>query len=248
MKAPPEVQLQLIELQGHDSALARLEQRRRTLPQLAQLEALERRLAQLSDEIVRAETELSDIAREQRKVENDVDVVASRMERDQQRLDKGQVGSPRELENLQHELVSLARRKGHLEDEVLERMEVREAVELRLVALRREREQLTGEREVAESLRDEAWQEIDAEAERERAARVELAPRIPEDLTALYERIRASAAGVGAAILHRGRCEGCHLSLGQADLDRLRKAPADEVVRCEECRRILVRPAAGTDA
>ena len=59
---------------------------------------------------------------------------------------------------------------------------------------------------------------------------------------ALYEKMRAQH-GVGAAALRGGRCEGCHLSLNTVDLARIRAAPPDEVLRCEECRRILVRTA-----
>jgi len=75
------------------------------------------------------------------------------------------------------------------------------------------------------------------------AQRLELLPRIADDLLGLYDKIRAGSGGVGAAALHRGRCEGCHLELTNADLNALRAASPDEVVRCEECRRILVRTA-----
>jgi hypothetical protein len=49
-------------------------------------------------------------------------------------LDRGQVGSPRELENLQHEIGSLARRQSDLEDVVLDIMERRESREARTVS------------------------------------------------------------------------------------------------------------------
>jgi uncharacterized protein len=63
---------------------------------------------------------------------------------------------------------------------------------------------------------------------------------VPADLLALYDKIRASS-GVGAAMLRRGQCQGCHLSLNTVDLYAIKATPADEVVRCEECRRILIR-------
>ena len=74
-------------------------------------------------------------------------------------------------------------------------------------------------------------------------ALTELAATLPTDLLDLYEKLRASSGGIGAAALHRGRCEGCHLQLNTTDLNNLRDAPPDDVVRCEECRRILVRTA-----
>ncbi len=60
-------------------------------------------------------------------------------------------------------------------------------------------------------------------------------------LPLLYERMRVQHGGVGAAALRGGRCEGCHLSLNTVDLNTIRAADPDEVLRCEECRRILVR-------
>jgi predicted nucleic acid-binding Zn-ribbon protein len=63
------------------------------------------------------------------------------------------------------------------------------------------------------------------------------------ELVALYEKVRAGSNGIGAAALYRGRCEGCHLQLNTTDLKRIHDAPPDDVLRCEECRRILVRTA-----
>jgi uncharacterized protein len=70
-----------------------------------------------------------------------------------------------------------------------------------------------------------------------------IAAQEPPELLDLYEKLRAQHGGVGAAALRRGRCEGCHLSLNTVDLNSIRAAAPDEVLRCEECRRILVRNA-----
>ena len=61
------------------------------------------------------------------------------------------------------------------------------------------------------------------------------------ELVALYEKIRARENGVGAAALHQRRCPGCRLELTASDVSRLRDAAPDEVLRCEQCQRILVR-------
>ncbi|MDQ6650952.1 MAG: C4-type zinc ribbon domain-containing protein [Actinomycetota bacterium] len=241
MNAAPDVQLRLLDVQAHDSAIDRLAQRRRTLAELAELADLDSRLAIVRDQIVAAETELSDRAREQRKVENDVDMVRIRMARDQQRLDAGQVTSPRELENLQHELGSLARRQADLEDQVLEAMEQAEGIETLLAGVRAEQAALNERRGTALERRDAVWAEIDADSERATEERSALAADLPGELTALYEKIRADSGGLGAAALARGQCGGCRLTLSPVDLGAIRKAPPEEVLRCEECRRILVR-------
>ena len=243
MKAAPDDQLRLLDLQALDSALDRLAHRRRTLPELEQITGLEARITQIGDDIVLVETEDSDLGREQSKMEGDIDVVRTRMQKDQQRLDAGQVSSPRELENLQSEIESLKKRQGDLEDEELEIMEKREVVQTRLQELRDERAQLQTTLAEAVHRRDAAFTEIDADNDKTTQQRGELATTLPDELLALYEKVRAASGGVGAAALHRGRCEGCHLQLNTTDLNRVRDAPADDVVRCEECRRILVRTA-----
>ncbi|ACY97249.1 MULTISPECIES: zinc ribbon domain-containing protein [Thermomonospora] len=241
MKAAPQAQQRLLKLQELDTALDRLAHRRRTLPEKAEIERLQARLAELRDAIVAAETEVGDLDREQKKAEQDVEQVRTRARRDQERLDSGMITSAKELSSLQAEIASLQRRQSDLEEVVLEIMERREEAEAKAAGLRAERE--AAERELAEvtKRRDEAWRQIDEESGTTSAARTEVAKEIPEDLLALYEKLRGQFGGVGAAALHRGRCQGCHLALNTVDLNRIRAAAEDEVVRCEECRRILIR-------
>jgi predicted nucleic acid-binding Zn-ribbon protein len=243
VNAAPEVQLRLLDLQDLDAAIDLLTHRRSSLPEHADSERLTSRLGELRSEIVTAETEDSDIGREQSKAEGDVEQVVARSDRDQKRLDAGQVGSPRELENLQSEIGSLAKRRSDLEDAVLEIMERREAVQQRLADLVKERESLTTELTSVEERRDAAVADIDAQVAQKTADRGLIANELPADLLALYEKIRAQSGGVGAAALSRGRCEGCHLSLDATSLSDIRAAAPDAVVRCEECRRILIRTA-----
>lgn len=241
MKADPEAQKRLLDLQQLDTNLDQLGHRRRTLPELAEIERLAARQRELNDSIILAETEVGDLSREQSKAENDVDQVRMRIDRDQRRLDSGQVSSPKELENLQSEIASLHRRQADLEDVVLEIMERREAAEGRRDALQADRDDVTARLGDHEQSRDAAIRDIDAEAATVAGQRDAVARDVPPELLALYEKLRGQYGGVGAAALHRSRCEGCHLSLNKVELDRIRAADPAEVVRCEECRRILVR-------
>ena len=241
MKASPEAQLRLLELADVDTELSRLDHRRRSLPEIEEHHRLTERDAQLRDEIAALEAEESDLAREQSKAEADVEQVRSRIQRDQTRLDSGQVSSPRELENLQSEIVSLQRRQSDLEEIVLDVMERREDVQRRRDERAAGRETLAGQLTEVTARRDAAFADIGEQAGKASAQRAAIAADVPGDLLDTYDRLRAQHGGVGAAMLRRGRCEGCHLSLNTVDLNRIRATPADEVVRCEECRRILVR-------
>jgi predicted nucleic acid-binding Zn-ribbon protein len=243
LNAAPADQLRLLDLQALDSRLDRLAHRRRTLPEHEEIDRLGGRLTTLRDLVVAAETEDSDAAREQTKAEQDVDQVRTRAVRDQQRLDSGRITNPKELENLQHEITSLAKRQGDLEEVVLEVMERREEIQGRLAGLIAERDAAQAERDAAAARRDAAIAEIDTESAGDAKQRDVVAAAVPADLRALYEKIREQAHGVGAAALYQRRCEGCRLELGITDLNAIRSAAPDAVVRCDNCRRILVRTA-----
>lgn len=242
MKAAPEAQKRLLDLAELDAAVDRLTHRRRTLPELAEIDELSKKYAQLATSAIGAETEAGDLAREQTKAESDVDAVRMRAERDQKRLDSGAVTSPKDLSSLQSEITSLHRRQSDLEEIVLEIMERREAADTKVTSFVGQRDEVSSARSAAESRRDTALVEIDKDSGEVRGRRDAMSGEIPGDLLALYQKLREQY-GVGAAMLQGGRCQGCKVSLSIADMNRIKAAPADEVVRCEECRRILVRTA-----
>ena len=241
MKASPEAQQRLLELADVDAELNRLEHRRRTLPETAEAEQLAARIRERHDQMATVDAEEKDLGREQTKAEADVEQVRTRIERDRARLDSGQVGSARDLANLQSEITSLARRQSDLEEIVLDVMERREAAQSRHQALAEELATLAAEQQSVAARRDAALAEIAEQAGKAADRRAGIAAGEPADLLALYDKLRAQHGGTGAAALRRGRCEGCHLSLNTVDLNRIRAAAPDEVLRCEECRRILVR-------
>ncbi|MFI2647322.1 zinc ribbon domain-containing protein [Micromonospora fulviviridis] len=239
MKADPKVQRRLLDLQAIDTTLAQLAHRRRTLPELAELEALARELSALEDERVRAQVAADDLDRDIARLEKDVEQVRARKSKDEARLASGS-GPARELEALQHELASLNRRQSDLEDAELELMEQRETAQGVLDGIERRIAEARDRRAAAEQRRDDSLAEIAKEEEFKRGSRQPLAGDLPADLVNLYERIRTDT-GLGAALLTGARCGGCRLELSGADLARIRKADPDDVVRCEECRRIMVR-------
>jgi uncharacterized protein len=240
VKASPQTQIRLLELADLDAELNRLAHRRQGLPEIAELARLEARARELKDSIVVADTALSDLEREQTRAERDVDQVRTRIDKDQTRLDAGQVSAAKELASLQSEIESLHKRQADLEEVVLELMERQEGLETSRDELVTDRNGIAASQAAATQTRDTAFAEIDAAAATADGKRTEIAADMPTDLLALYDKIRASSS-VGAAMLSRGRCEGCHLSLNTVDLNAIKATPPDEVIRCEECRRILIR-------
>ncbi len=243
MKASPEAQLRLLELADIDAELTRIEHRRRGLPEHAELARLEAKDDELRDSIAALTAQNSDLRREQAKAEADVEQVRARIDRDRQRLDTGIVNSPRELENLQSEVQSLNRRQSDLEEVVLDVMERLETAQSALTSATSDRDQLATELLSVTAARDTALAELGEQSVKAADSRVEVAASIAADLLDLYDKLRVQHGGVGATALRLRRCQGCNLTMNTVDLNAIRAAPADEVLRCEDCRRILVRTA-----
>ncbi|GAA2464801.1 zinc ribbon domain-containing protein [Winogradskya humida] len=238
MKAAPDAQRRLLDLQAVDTALNQLAHRRKSLPELSEIETVSREISALEDERVRAQVAVDDLDRDITRFEKDIDQVRTRKNRDQARLNAG--GALREIEGLQHELATLNRRQSELEDAELELMEKREGAEQTLNEIKKRIAGSIERRAAAEARRDEVTAEITKEQEFKTQSRAPLAADLPQDLVQLYDKIRADT-GLGAALVRAGRCGGCRIELYGADLNRVKGAPADEVVRCEECRRIMIR-------
>ncbi|MFK4086155.1 zinc ribbon domain-containing protein [Kribbella sp. NPDC020789] len=194
-------------------------------------------------ELVTADTEVGDLQREQKKADSDVEQVRQRKARNQQRIDSGQVTSPRDLENLQHEIGSLERRIGNLEDAELEVMEKLEAAEAVQADLRARAEAFAGRQAELETSRDASLKELDEQRAAIDEKRAAVLAELPGPLVTQYQRLREHNGGIGAAPLVGKRCMGCRMELAPSDLNAIKAAAPDAVLRCEECGRILVRTA-----
>ncbi|WP_455429453.1 zinc ribbon domain-containing protein [Nocardioides dongkuii] len=224
-----------------DSRADQLRHQRATLPEDAEITQLQATRTELDNQARDARIVVDDLTAEQAKIDADVEQVRVRRTRDQDRMDKGLISHPKDLERMTHELQSLERRISSLEDDELEVM-------ARLEDAQRELDSLAGR--IAElderiasltAVRDEKVSDLEAlllDVEAQRGPSVE---GLPEDLLGLYDKLRAAKNGVGAAELRQRRCTGCQLGIDNAELAIIKAAPADLVVRCEECSRILVR-------
>lgn len=242
MKATPLDQERLLELQKIDTQILQAEHRRKTLPELAEITRLNHEIAEITQERNELAVEHSDIKRELAKAEEDVEQVRARKKKDEARLASG-TGSAKDLENLQHEVVTLDRRIAELEEVELEVMVRFEEAEQQISALAERISSLESEKTSIESVANSKVDEIVKELAKLSSDRKDISSAIDGELIKLYEKIRSDRDGVGAAEIIRRRCTGCQLDLTAADVARYGSAAADEVIRCEECRRILVRTA-----
>lgn len=243
MKADPSAQSALLDLQAQDSVLAQLQHRKNSLPEHARIEELQAKAKELDGGRIEADTEVSDLTRAQKKADAEVEQVKTRRTRDEERLNSGAISNPKDLESLQHELVALERRITTLEDEELEVMEALEEAQGRLTSLQADLDAVNEQLSQEIDARDAAITVLDEQAAGAQADRAQAATGVPPELITLYDKVRAQYGGLGAAALRARRCEGCRLELNGADLRDIAAAPEDDVLRCPECGRILVRTA-----
>jgi len=241
IRADKSAQLRLLDLQTVDTTLAQLNHRRQTLPQHAAIARLQSERAGLASDLVATETAISDLELEQAKAENDLEPVRERLTRNQARIANGTVADPKALSSMVEEVSHLKRRISDLEDAELEVMEQLEAAAASRETLRARMDRVDDTLVETTAERDRQLAALDTEMGGLRAERTEIAPLIPAELLALYDRIGASHAGIGAAELRQRRCTGCQLEINAADLRAFSAAAEDEVLRCEECGRILIR-------
>jgi len=241
LKADPAAQLALLDLQAIDARADVLRHQRRTLPELAEIAALQETRAGADAQRRDAQILVDDLTAEQHKVDLDVEQVKTRRTRDRERMDQGLITNPKDLERMQGELESLERRITTLEDEELEVMARLEDAQKDLDGFLSQVSDADERLGSLAAARDEKLAALDTELASLDAERRSATETLPADLLGLYDKLREAKGGVGAALLRARECGGCRLTLDAHEIADIRSKPEDEVVRCEECQRILVR-------
>lgn len=232
----------LLAVQAIDTHATQLRVRRQGLPERTEATEVATALREADERAGALEAERHRLDREQTRIEDEIAGLRERMAQADAALYGGAVSNPRELQALQDEIASLARRIGDLEDKELEILVDREPVDEATVAVVAEREALVARSEALAQRITAAEAEVDVELEQVLASRADAVDGVPDDLLAEYEELRTANGGVGVARLEHGTtCGGCHLQLSAMERDRIKGLPEDTRIHCEECGRLLVR-------
>lgn len=240
MRVEPELQRRLLDLAELDTELARIDHRRRNLPEAGEVERLEAERNGRKDASAAVEIDLEDLDRDIRKLEGEVDALRKREQKNSERLESGGVPA-RQLSEMEHENATLQRRRGGLEDDLLEVMERREATASDGQRAGAQVDEFDEQLTEARSKRDEAQADLDtAESSARERRNAALAEGLPDELIGEYEQAREQA-GIGAALLRAQRCGACRMEIDRAEIERIKSTDPAELVHCEECGAILVR-------
>lgn len=241
MKAAWADQRMLLNLQRIDSEIDRVVFHLRDLPESKTVAAAQAALQQAEDEKVRVETLLSDQLRHLRKCESDVQNVRLRAAKDADLLASGRLAA-KQLQELQHEISSLAKRQEALEDVELEAMEAVETAEAEVATAQAHYQEALERVHAAKTGLAEAQEALVTAGEKAKEERIQTIAMLPEALVEHYHQMRSERGGGAVVGLFRyGRCEVCAMELATAELSEVRSADPDDLIYCPQCQAIMVR-------
>jgi len=232
----------LLEVQAIDTAIDQVRHQRSHHPLRSELSTLLAHQVHLTERLAGERAGLDALATRQSELEAAVTEGAERIAVLEKRMYSGEVSASRELQAMSEEVASIRRRDSSIEDSILEVMEEREPVESAVAELEAQLAEVVARAGQLEAALAEADESLAAQERELQAQRDERSTGVPPDLLSRYSRLRERLGGVGVAPLVDGRCGGCHLALSATELDGVRRAPADAVLTCEQCGRLLVRP------
>ena len=238
LKASPDDQALLLELQALDTKLQQLGHRAANLPELATIAGLATVRDGLRTTVAEATGAHEDAELELKRTEADVAVVEARVARDKERMQSS--ASVKDVAAFEQELAALAKRQSDLEDIELAVMESLDEKTKALSDARAQLEAVDAKIAEASAARDTALGGLDGDKAAAVAERDALAARIPDDLLALYEKQRARY-GVGASHLRGGVSSASGVALNSSDMNVVRAAAPDDVLLCPDSNAILVR-------
>ncbi len=227
----------LLEYQGLILEIRKLEQQAQQLKIQAENDVLREQLLQKSTELTSNLAASEALAREKRRIQEEQQLVAKRLEQDQSRLKTTAV--PRDAISLQHEIETLERRARVLNEEL-------SGVELEIATQNETHHQIEREREALERDLELQRESLKLELEdlrNQHAADKKKAESLRGELDGglLAEFDKKAERGVAVGLLMRNTCGACNMSLTSTAINTLLATPKNQMLHCPECSAILVR-------
>ena len=191
-----------------------------------------------------AREELAQLTQRQRDLEGRLAAAEARMKDRRMRITR--IRNDKELGLAKREVELLKEEIGTLETELVNVMELVEAVSAKLRQAESALAGLTAERDGEASALREKLTRLAAEIERERATRSELVQTVDGDLRRKYERIFSRRGGLAVVEVREGTCQGCRMRVPPQLFNEIQRN--EKVILCPSCQRMLYCRAEGEEA
>lgn len=238
LKASPQDQALLLDLQALDTKLAQLSHRAKSIPELAELSALGAQAVARRQILAERRGASENVELELSRLESDVKVVEARIARDSERLQAS--SSVKDVAALEQELTALRKRLNDLEEIELAVMERLEEAQAAVAETTAELATIAERIAEVEAARDAQLVVVNGERETAEAGRRSIEVKVPADLLALYEKQR-SRYGTGASLLQGGVSLASGVKLLENEMQAIRAAAPDDIIMCASSEAILVR-------
>jgi predicted nucleic acid-binding Zn-ribbon protein len=190
-----------------------------------------------SERLLVARNELDALELELVRAETDLNLVETRIAKDEQLLQ--QSSNQKDVQGIQSQLQALAKRRGELEDAELVLLERKDEIGASLQSINDERAEIQTVLATLETQQTAGLAKLNSGQQLLREDRARNMSQLSSELAEHYERLFAKGVGVGR--LDGLVCDACGMTLGGDSLESVRNTPADELAHCGECGAILVR-------
>ena len=237
MKATSEHQSTLLELSRIDLQLRRNQKSIDEITRGDEVLAQRQLLLANSERLLVARNELDALELELVRAETDLNLVETRIAKDEQLLQ--QSSNQKDVQGIQSQLQALAKRRGELEDAELVLLERKDEISASLQSINTERAEIQKDLESLETQQTAGLAKLTSGQQLLREDRARNLSQLSSELAEHYEKLFARGVGVGR--LDGLVCDACGMTLGGDSLESVRNTPADELAHCGECGAILVR-------
>jgi len=237
VKANLQNQKRLLELVELDLNLVKNASEKTKLLAATDIQIASEKALALSDQLIDARNKVGDLELELKRSENDLELVENRINKDNQRLST--TSSSKDAQGIEHELITLAKRKSELEDTELGIMDELDKVRAELIAAEKAKSEAESELNSLRSALSSNASTLDSQRAELTAKRVALVGLIDPELAVAYQKKADRAVAVGR--LTGRECGACRISITATNLEEIVALPADEISECPNCQAYLVR-------
>ncbi len=224
----------LHDLQGLDSRIAGLDQKRQAIP--GRIQAIHDADAQGKSALEAQRGKLAAVRKELRTRQKDLEQNASEKAKRDAKL--YEVKTNKEYSAVLAEIEGLKVEKGRIEEEILGHMDSEERLAREIAEGEKRLAPQSEEFKTQEAAAVEEQRALEADLAVVKAERDSLARDIPRDLLTQYTRLLKGRGGLAVAVVgSNGICTGCRLSLTPQRFNELRQS--SQILTCEGCGRIL---------
>jgi len=232
----------LIRLQECDSMLAGLSAKKNSLPE--KLQKIDEEFQRFKESISQSAMRYEKLKTQREENELKVKKISEAMARSKEKL--LDVKTNKEYQAMLKEIETAETSLGELESQIIILMEEMDELSAQVKQDQETLKQAEKNYLDDEKIIEEKLSSVDAESDEWNRKRLALQKNIPEDLLALYEKIRKRNQGVGVIPVWKAVCSGCHMNIPPQLYNELQRS--SDLLSCPSCHRIMYFQAQDTSA